>query len=408
MCDDVYYSPVAGSSHRLPADAIPSQELQIEPKNAEEWVEIVEPQTKQHMYANLTTGKCAWDPPIGTRVKRTHENQWWELFDSNTNRFYYYNAASSKTMWARPTGANADIIPLAKLQTLKENTDQAEHARARRHCETQTSPAVRRAREKREREIMEWTGGVFSQQPTLVMGRSPSYSHRELDTSFDMLSLDDMSERSLTSSQVIRNLPPFPTGPGRLSTAPSADSIPTRSSRSSSPPSQQKRSAFTFSTNTAPKTKSGGWSKDAPKAPLTAPDNKALKKEVAQIFKAIQSYMGDRKSKSTPDQLALSLCELTFGRKDCADEAVALLMQQLTDNIRPDSLRRGWELLAILLALVSPSPDMAEKVAVFLERNSDSLLDSPEVAVSNFAHQCHKRLEKSQPKTKPTLATVQV
>ena len=36
-------------------------------------------------------------------------------------RFYYYNAASQKTVWHKPTGC--DIIPLAKLQTLKQNTE---------------------------------------------------------------------------------------------------------------------------------------------------------------------------------------------------------------------------------------------------------------------------------------------
>ena len=46
-----------------------------------EWVEIIEPRTKEHMYANLTTGECVWDPPAGVPVKKTNENQGWELFD---------------------------------------------------------------------------------------------------------------------------------------------------------------------------------------------------------------------------------------------------------------------------------------------------------------------------------------
>jgi hypothetical protein len=33
-----------------------------------EWVEIIEPRTKEHMYANLTTGECVWDPPPGVHV----------------------------------------------------------------------------------------------------------------------------------------------------------------------------------------------------------------------------------------------------------------------------------------------------------------------------------------------------
>lgn len=57
-------------------------------------------------------------------VKRTDSNQWWELFDTNTARFYYYNASSQRTVWHKPS--DCDIIPLAKLQTLKQNTDAAQ------------------------------------------------------------------------------------------------------------------------------------------------------------------------------------------------------------------------------------------------------------------------------------------
>lgn len=86
-----------------------------------EWVEIIEPRTRERMYANLLTGECVWDPPQGVRIKRTGDNQWWELFDPNTSRFYYYNASTQRTVWHRPQGC--DIIPLAKLQTLKQHTD---------------------------------------------------------------------------------------------------------------------------------------------------------------------------------------------------------------------------------------------------------------------------------------------
>ncbi|XP_035987543.1 rho GTPase-activating protein 39 isoform X6 [Fundulus heteroclitus] len=86
-----------------------------------EWVEIIEPRTRERMYANLLTGECVWDPPQGVCIKRTGENQWWELFDPNTSRFYYYNASTQRTVWHRPQ--DCDIIPLAKLQTLKQHTD---------------------------------------------------------------------------------------------------------------------------------------------------------------------------------------------------------------------------------------------------------------------------------------------
>lgn len=37
------------------------------PDSRVEWVEIIEPRTKEHMYANLTTGECVWDPPEVSR-----------------------------------------------------------------------------------------------------------------------------------------------------------------------------------------------------------------------------------------------------------------------------------------------------------------------------------------------------
>ncbi|CCD73541.2 WW domain-containing protein [Caenorhabditis elegans] len=123
-----------------------------------DWVEIVEPQSRQTMYANLVTGQCAWEPPHGASVKTTHQNQWWELFDSKTGRYYYYNASSSVTKWQKPTGIDIDIIPLAKLQTLKENTEGGAVSKIRRTCETQTSPSVRRVMNK----VM-MTGPVFAQ-----------------------------------------------------------------------------------------------------------------------------------------------------------------------------------------------------------------------------------------------------
>ncbi|XP_064600036.1 rho GTPase-activating protein 39-like isoform X2 [Liolophura sinensis] len=103
-----------------------------------EWVEIIEPRTKEHMYANLTTGECVWDPPPGVKIKKTDDNQWWELFDPNTSRFYYYNATSQKTVWHRPQ--NCDIIPLAKLQTLKQNTEVREDGdKSVPHCKREIS-----------------------------------------------------------------------------------------------------------------------------------------------------------------------------------------------------------------------------------------------------------------------------
>ncbi|KAG5673675.1 hypothetical protein PVAND_003701 [Polypedilum vanderplanki] len=92
-----------------------------EQQQQQQWVEIIEPKSKEKMFANLETGSCTWDEPKGVPIKRSSSSQWWELFDPKTDRFYYYNCSSQKTVWHKPQ--NCDIIPLAKLQILKQNTE---------------------------------------------------------------------------------------------------------------------------------------------------------------------------------------------------------------------------------------------------------------------------------------------
>ncbi|XP_077429739.1 rho GTPase-activating protein 39 isoform X2 [Vanacampus margaritifer] len=86
-----------------------------------DWVEILEPRSRERMYVNLTTGECGWDPPLGAPVRQADGNQWWELFDPQSGRFYYYNSTGRRTVWHRPQGA--DIVPLSQLQAMKRRSE---------------------------------------------------------------------------------------------------------------------------------------------------------------------------------------------------------------------------------------------------------------------------------------------
>ncbi|XP_055995924.1 rho GTPase-activating protein 39-like isoform X16 [Ostrea edulis] len=141
--------------------------------------------------------------------KKTDNNQWWELFDPNTSRFYYYNATSQKTVWHRPQ--NCDIIPLAKLQTLKQNTEvrDGSEGSAKREISTQTPlPQTRRDHTKHVR-----TGSLKSTHTTQTSPSVPrkhrfnrqdsassqsSSSHHE---SFRERNGDRVRRRSSQSSQ---------------------------------------------------------------------------------------------------------------------------------------------------------------------------------------------------------------
>ncbi|XP_018612222.1 rho GTPase-activating protein 39 [Scleropages formosus] len=90
-------------------------------ETSSDWVEILEPRSRERMYVNLATGECGWEPPPGVAVRQSDGSQWWELFDSNNSRFYYYNADSQQTVWHRPQ--NCDIVPLAQLQAMKRSSE---------------------------------------------------------------------------------------------------------------------------------------------------------------------------------------------------------------------------------------------------------------------------------------------
>ncbi|KAM3720547.1 Rho GTPase-activating protein [Dirofilaria immitis] len=450
-----------------------------------EWVEIVEPQTRQYMYANLRTGQCAWEPPAGVPVKKTASNQWWELFDTNSQRFYYYNATTMQTVWQKPT--NCDIIPLAKLQTLKENTElhsnlerddgcsvlERTKVTTKRNCETQTSPKE----ERRSGSSRSLSHAIFAQnispESGIVTARrlnSPhtfisrkaynaSSSPNQVSPGYIAPLVNTVQEMRIYSNRecLSRNAPSVPVpsyiprddsleGHAALlqhqrpqivmstRTASSASnnampSIIQSSAGSSSSSLTMSNSRFPLDDGTtlkkchnstsSPKARefndatlgpSDCWTKDSIKQPVSGNmDDKHVKKEAPNMFKLIQSYMGDRKSKTSNDQLALTLCEWGISKESLADELFCQIMKQLTANERFDSIRRGWELLAIFLAFFSPSsPEITQKLTEFIEANSDRLLDMPEVPVSHYAIQCSRRLVRlSTARPKPSLSLIQ-
>ncbi|KAG2183668.1 hypothetical protein INT43_006676 [Umbelopsis isabellina] len=85
-----------------------------------DWVEIIDPQSKDTFFANplatlQMTGECLWQrPETGTTKPEDPEGDWWELWDENNQLPYYYNTLTGSTEWVRPE--NKVIIPLMKIQ----------------------------------------------------------------------------------------------------------------------------------------------------------------------------------------------------------------------------------------------------------------------------------------------------
>ncbi|VDN35123.1 unnamed protein product [Gongylonema pulchrum] len=107
--------------------------------------------------------------------------------------------------------------------------------------------------------------------------------------------------------------------------------------------------------------------------------------------------------------MALTLCEWGFSKESFADELFCQLMKQLTSNERCESVRKGWELLAIFLSFFGPAnPEVTQRLTEFIEANSDRLLDMPEVPVSHYAIQCSRRMMRvTSAGQKPSLSLIQ-
>jgi hypothetical protein len=88
------------------------------------------------------------------------------------------------------------------------------------------------------------------------------------------------------------------------------------------------------------------WSKESITKPLLRTIDKILKKEAPELFKLVQIYMGDKKSKQIASlNTCLELTTKGWSLPSIRDELYLQLIKQTTYNYNAESLQRGWELM---------------------------------------------------------------
>ena len=77
------------------------------------------------------------------------------------------------------------------------------------------------------------------------------------------------------------------------------------------------------------------------------------------------------------DEIYNQLCK----QVECEISSLGLAKHyiQVSDNPRRESLRRGWELLAICLGFFPPSPTFQPYLLGFIQKHRDPNMDFPEV-----------------------------
>ncbi|CAM9576098.1 unnamed protein product [Bubo scandiacus] len=114
------------------------------------------------------------------------------------------------------------------------------------------------------------------------------------------------------------------------------------------------------------------WNGGSIKKPMLITSNRTIKKEACEMFKLVQSYMGDRQTRMDQNHVALVTVTKCWSVQGLRDELYIQLIRQTTDNTCYRSLAWGWELMAISLAFFSPSPKFQSYLEGYIYRHLDS------------------------------------
>ncbi|ROL43045.1 Rho GTPase-activating protein 39 [Anabarilius grahami] len=137
------------------------------------------------------------------------------------------------------------------------------------------------------------------------------------------------------------------------------------------------------------------WSSEPIKKPMIVTSDRTVKREAVDLFKLIQTFMGDRRAKGDPLSVALEVAVRGWSCQGLRDELYIQLCRQTTENFRYDSLQRGWELMAICLAFFPPTPRFHNYLEGYIYRHMDPLNDTKGVAISSYAKYCYRKLQKA-------------
>lgn len=119
-------------------------------------------------------------------------------------------------------------------------------------------------------------------------------------------------------------------------------------------------------------------------------ENRSIDAEAVQCFKNIMSYMGDRKSSKQPvGHVKKMLGNLMQSPAGLRDEAYMQLCKQTTENPRPPSTTKGWELMVLCLATFPPSKRLKDFLLDFIGRTIESKGDA---GVTKLAKCCQEWL----------------
>eukprot|EP00456_Euglypha_rotunda_P032183 TRINITY_DN2496_c0_g1_i19.p1 TRINITY_DN2496_c0_g1~~TRINITY_DN2496_c0_g1_i19.p1 ORF type:complete len:917 (-),score=227.72 TRINITY_DN2496_c0_g1_i19:155-2878(-) len=119
---------------------------------------------------------------------------------------------------------------------------------------------------------------------------------------------------------------------------------------------------------------------------------KFLDKTAVQMFKSLQGVMGDRHY-SFPDALALEILETGLKEPSLRDEIYLQIVKQTSDNPRPESVVRGWQMMGLCAETFPPTDTMLHHLYHYILKN----LDDPEHPAKDYIGYCLRTLQQARP-----------
>lgn len=127
-------------------------------------------------------------------------------------------------------------------------------------------------------------------------------------------------------------------------------------------------------------------------AALTRDLDKKAEEQATKLFRNVMGWMGDRHY-AYPATLLYEIMTKVVNVPSLRDEIFAQVIKQLTQNPSADSMKRGWQLLMVLLMTVPPSPKFENYIGTWLLHHAQSY----------HIHELHETIFKGALAAPPTL-----
>lgn len=137
------------------------------------------------------------------------------------------------------------------------------------------------------------------------------------------------------------------------------------------------------------------WTKMALQKPMIRTGNKVVRKEAPEVFRLMQTWMGDRKNK---EQSCLSIAKEVIDKgwlvPELRDEIYIQLCRQTTRNPKESSLLLGWKLMALCLAFLAPSSKFQSYLDTYINRTLEAIDFTEQGKLHKISKACLSRLKK--------------